>query len=125
MREEARKIFRKVVKLDEAVKIVESFCMLKEEFERIPILLAHSRVLAEDVYAKIDVPPFDRAAMDGYALKAEDTFGADEERPVKMKIVGKIEAGEIPDFEIKSGEAAEISTGAAIPKGANAVVMVE
>ncbi len=116
--------FRRLCRVEEALKnLIERLKMVEKEI--VSIYECYSRILAEDVYAKIDVPPFDRAAMDGYALKAEDTFGADEEKPVKMKIVGKIEAGEIPNFEIKSGEAAEISTGAAIPRGANAVVMVE
>ncbi|MEM2074261.1 MAG: molybdopterin-binding protein, partial [Nitrososphaeria archaeon] len=116
--------FRRLCSVEEALKnLIGRLKMVEKEV--VSIYECYSRVLAEDVYAKIDVPPFDRAAMDGYALKAEDTFWASPNNPTTLKIVGKIEAGEIPDFEIKSGEAAEISTGAAIPKGANAVVMVE
>ncbi|GBC75741.1 Molybdopterin molybdenumtransferase [archaeon HR06] len=63
--------------------------------------------------------------MDGYALRAEDTFGADEERFVELRIIGSVKAGDNPTFEIKKGEACEISTGAPIPLGANAVVMEE
>jgi putative molybdopterin biosynthesis protein len=63
--------------------------------------------------------------MDGYAVKAEDTFGAEEDNPIALKVVGKVEAGDVPAIEVERGTAVEISTGAVIPKGANAVVMVE
>ncbi|UCH37090.1 MAG: molybdopterin biosynthesis protein, partial [Candidatus Bathyarchaeota archaeon] len=83
------------------------------------------RILGEDVEAPIDVPPFDRAAMDGYAVNAQDTYSAEEDNPIHLKIVDKIEAGEQPHTTVQFGEAIEISTGAPIPKGANAIVMVE
>jgi len=73
----------------------------------------------------IDVPSFDRATMDGFAVVTEDTFSAQEDKPAKLKIVGKVEAGDEPDIEVRRGEAAEIATGAPMPKGADAVVMVE
>lgn len=85
-----------------------------------------NRVLAEDIESNIDIPPYERSAMDGYALKAEDTFGSSPKNPRKIKLVGKIEIGEKKDeLEIKNGEAIRISTGAAIPKGANAVIKIE
>ncbi|ADN49754.1 molybdopterin biosynthesis protein [Vulcanisaeta distributa] len=86
---------------------------------------SYGRVLARDVYSRIDVPPFDRATMDGFAVRAEDTFGADELNPVKLRVIGNIETGaeELP--QVNSGEAVEIATGAPMPPGANAVVMVE
>ncbi len=120
-----RKVFRQISTIEESLKAIESFCNLKREVEEIDILNATGRVLAEDVYAVVSVPPFDRATMDGYALKAEDTFGADEDNPVRLKVIGKVEAGEWPNSEVRKGEAMEISTGAVVPKGANAVVMVE
>jgi putative molybdopterin biosynthesis protein len=83
------------------------------------------RVLGEDVNAEVDVPPFDRAAMDGYAIRAEDSFGAEEDRPITLKIVGNVMAGESPTVAVALGEAVEISTGAPVPKGSNAVVMIE
>ena len=120
-----RKVFRQISTIEESLKAIESFCNLKREVEEIDILNATGRVLAEDVYAVVSVPPFDRATMDGYALKAEDTFGADEDNPVRLKVIGKVEAGEWPNSEVRKGEAMEVSTGAVVPKGANAVVMVE
>uniref|UniRef100_A0A7J2TIV0 molybdopterin molybdotransferase n=1 Tax=Archaeoglobus fulgidus TaxID=2234 RepID=A0A7J2TIV0_ARCFL len=120
-----RKVFRHISTIQEAFEAIERFCKLEREVEEVDILNATGRVLAEDVHAIASVPPFDRATMDGYALKAEDTFGADEDNPARLKIIGKIEAGEWPELEVKRGEAMEVSTGSAIPRGANAVVMVE
>jgi putative molybdopterin biosynthesis protein len=93
--------------------------------ERVPLADARGRVLAERIDAPIDVPGFDRASMDGYAVRARDTFGADEADPIVLDLVGSVHAGEEPDVEVGEGEAAEISTGAVMPPGADAVVMVE
>jgi len=91
-----------------------------------PVLQALSRVLAEDVVAPIDLPPFDRAAMDGYAVRAEDTYGARQDRPVKLKLVGRVLAGEDSShIHLGPGECVEIATGAMMPEGANAVVRAE
>lgn len=83
------------------------------------------RVLAEEVIAGSDVPPFDRAAMDGYAVKAENTFGASQGNPIYFKLVGEVSTGAKPKLKINDFEAVKIMTGAALPKGANAVVMFE
>ncbi len=83
------------------------------------------RVLAEDVISKMDVPPFDRASFDGYAVRASNTFGADEGRPVELTLVGRLRPGFWPKRRLRSGECVEISTGAPIPPGADAVVMGE
>jgi len=120
-----RKVFRDAVSIDEARKLLLNHFTPKRAVEKVPIHLAAGRVLARDVYAITDVPPFDRATMDGYAVRAEDTFTAEEDSPVILKVVGVIEAGKKPEIEIDRGEAAEIATGAMMPKGANAVVMVE
>jgi putative molybdopterin biosynthesis protein len=81
--------------------------------------------LAEDTVSTIDVPGFDRATMDGFAVKAQDTFGANEVIPKSLKLIGGVEPGEVPGFVIGEEEASEIATGAALPIGSNAVVMVE
>ncbi|NHN43246.1 molybdopterin biosynthesis protein [Halorubellus sp. JP-L1] len=86
---------------------------------------ARGRVLAERVDAGIDVPGFDRAAMDGYAVRAADTFGASETDPATLDVVGAVHAGERPAVSLESGDAVEISTGAVVPGTADAVVMVE
>ncbi|WP_158055795.1 molybdopterin biosynthesis protein [Halorussus halophilus] len=93
--------------------------------ESVPLAEARGRVLAERLDADLDVPGFDRASMDGYAVRARDTFGADETDPNPLELTGVVHAGEEPDTEVSEDEAVEISTGAVMPPGADAVVMVE
>lgn len=85
----------------------------------------HHRVISEDVYATIDLPPFDRASKDGYAVHAPDTFGASEENPVVLNLLEVIEAGQKPQKTVKPGFCSVINTGAPLPEGASGVVMVE
>jgi molybdenum cofactor synthesis domain-containing protein len=93
--------------------------------EEVALLEAHNRVLSNDVVSTLDIPPFNRSTVDGYATNAEDTFGGDENQPVKLKVSGSVIVGEQPKVVLAKGEAIEIVTGAPIPEGANAVVMVE
>ena len=88
---------------------------------------ALNMVCAEDIFAPIDLPEFDRSAVDGYAVVAEDTFGSSPNNPVELKLIGKVHAGMKPSDmpKVNRGEAVEIYTGARLPEGANAVVMVE
>lgn len=83
------------------------------------------RVLARDAVAAVDVPHFTRAAMDGYAVRAEDTFGASDASTPVLEIVGTVLPGQIPDVAVTEGRCIEIGTGAALPEGCDAVVMVE
>lgn len=82
-------------------------------------------VLAESVVAPDDVPPFANSAMDGYAVRAADTAAADERAPVHLRVVGELPAGRAPTIGVGAGEAIRIMTGAPMPSGADAVVMVE
>ncbi len=93
--------------------------------EKVDLLHAHGRVLAEDVMAPVDVPPFDRAAMDGYALMGENTFGASQGNPLYFRVVGEVIPGKSLDQGIRDNEAVKIMTGAPLPRGANAVAMFE
>jgi len=93
--------------------------------ENIALEDAHMRVLAEDIRSNLNSPPFERSAMDGYAIKAENTFGFSETNPAKFKIIDTIGAGQLSNEVVKSGQAVKISTGAPIPEGADAVVMEE
>jgi putative molybdopterin biosynthesis protein len=121
-----RKIFKTLMSIEEAIeKFYEYFKPSTIGTEEIPLEKAFGRIVSEDIIAKVDIPPFDRAAMDGYAVRAEDTYGASEDNPIRLKLLGKIEAGEKPSIEVHEGEAIEIATGAPIPKGANAVEMIE
>jgi len=117
--------FKLLMSREEALKIVLSTVKTMEKTEWFPIEESSGRVLAEDVVADKDVPPFDRAAMDGYAARAEDTYGASYTDPATIKIVGVLHAGESTDKVVKKGECVRIATGCPIPPGADAVVMVE
>lgn len=86
---------------------------------------AAGRVLAQDIAAAIDLPPFDNSSVDGFALKAADVEGADPATPRTLDVVADIPAGSSPEFTLQSGQAARIMTGAPLPAGADAVVMVE
>jgi molybdopterin molybdotransferase len=89
--------------------------------EEVALEDALGRVLAGDVRSDLDLPGFDRAAMDGYALRAADVAGA----PVALDVVGEVRAGEWPELEVGSGQAVRIMTGAPVPRGATAVQQVE
>lgn len=93
--------------------------------ERVPTLETLGRVLAEDVYAGMDIPPLTNTAMDGYAVQATDTAGASPEHPARLRIVHDLAAGYTTDVAVTSGTAIRIMTGAPIPPGADAVVRFE
>ena len=94
-------------------------------FEKVDIKEALGRVIAEDVYARRNIPPWDNSAMDGYAVIVNDVEGASKENPAVLKIIESLPAGYISESKLKSGEAIKIMTGAPMPNGADAVVMAE
>jgi molybdopterin molybdotransferase len=114
----------RMISVEEALEKVLSYVEVLEA-ERKPILDCLGQVLAEDVYSTIDIPPLDNSAMDGYALRAEDTRGASESSPRYLVVVGEVAAGSMPTKEIRPGTAIRIMTGAPLPKGADAVVRFE
>lgn len=119
-----KKGFKKLAPVSEALNAVLSEIKpLKSELVHVKDCL--NRVIFDDIVARYDTPMFDRSAMDGYAIRSEDSFGASVTDPVYLKITGRIEIGTIPDIEVKAGEAAQIMTGAALPKGTDAVIKVE
>ncbi|KGR78607.1 molybdopterin molybdotransferase MoeA [Ureibacillus sinduriensis] len=93
--------------------------------EKIPLIKAGGRYLAEDIIANQDVPAFDRSLYDGYAIMAEDTRFATKESPIELEVVGHIGAGSVFLGEIKQYQAIRIMTGAEMPKGCNAMIMLE
>ncbi|CAG0930008.1 molybdopterin molybdotransferase [Thermoflexales bacterium] len=95
------------------------------EPETVPLLEALGRVLAEEVTADTALPPFDNSAMDGYAVRAADLIGATPERPVRLPVIADIPAGHPTEVELTAGTIARITTGAVLPRGADAVVPVE
>jgi putative molybdopterin biosynthesis protein len=119
-------MFRKLLTYDEAKKAIEQHLKPRPlGIEDIPLLDSYNRVLAEDATSTLDIPPFNRSTVDGYAVKAEDTYGAEENQPIKLKVCGNVPIGELPKVAVAKGEAAEIVTGAPVPEGADAAVMVE
>ncbi|HAK87735.1 MAG TPA: molybdopterin molybdenumtransferase MoeA [Nitrospiraceae bacterium] len=93
--------------------------------ERLKIEECYNRIISVDVVAPEDLPAFSRSTVDGYALNARDTFGAKDTSPAYITVRNEIMMGTSPDFEIKTGEAAKIPTGGMMPKGADAVLMLE
>ena len=95
------------------------------DVEKTDLLYAGGRILAEEVVSDIDLPGFDRSTMDGYAVRASDTFGASESNPAYLDICGSIAMGRKPDVTVSPGKAARIATGGMLPDGADAVMMIE
>jgi len=95
------------------------------EAEPVPILHALGRVLGEDVRADTDIPPLSNSAMDGYAIRAGDTFGADPQSPARLRIIHELAAGYTTDLEVTAGVAIRIMTGAPVPRGADTVIPFE
>jgi molybdenum cofactor synthesis domain-containing protein len=119
-------MFRKLLTIEEAKSTIQRHFKPKPiGTEHIPLLQATGRILAEDVVAPLGIPPFDRSTVDGYAVRAEDTFGAEEIRPIQLRLAGTVNIGEIPQVKVTKGKVAEIVTGAPTPRGADAVVMME
>ena len=117
------KEFFKVTSLEAALQMTRTFPCVGEEV--LPLDQSVGRILSQDIVSKIDLPEFNRATMDGYAVQAQSTFGASESMPALFTIVGAIEMGEVPTVSVKAGEAVRIATGGMLPDGADSVVMLE
>jgi len=113
-----------MISVEEALEKVLNYVEVLRP-ERKPILECLGQVLAEDVCSAIDIPPLDNSAMDGYALRAEDTRAASESSPRYLVVVGEVAAGSMPTKEVRTGTAVRIMTGAPLPEGADAVVRFE
>jgi molybdopterin molybdotransferase len=116
--------FRSRTSVEDVVALIDGRTTALDP-EDIPLKEAAGRVLAVKVSARLDVPPFDRAAMDGYAVRGEETFGADPYSPAFFRIIGRSRPGRRFGGQVHCGEAVEIATGAPIPGGADTVVPVE
>src|SRR4029079_18322404 len=119
--------FLEVVSADEArTRFARHVSFAPLEGERVTLKDALGRVLAHDVIAPIDVPPFDRANVDGFAVRAADTTGATDNAPRRLRLNGEVvTCGQAPALDVGVGSATTISTGGVVPRGADAVVMVE
>ena len=116
---------RETIPLEHALDLLLRDLLPLARTERVPLDTANGRVLADAVVSDVDVPPFDRAAMDGYAVIASDTFAASRSEPATLCRVETIYTGETTTRALRGGECMEIATGAPMPPGADAVVMVE
>ena len=113
------------ISFDQALRTILENVRCINKTEKVPTVKAVGRVLARDVIAPIDLPPQDRAAVDGYAVRYEDTAGASKAEPKRLKLMGRLTAGELPGVEVKKGECLQVTTGSVMPPGADAVVLVE
>ena len=111
--------------LEEAVaRIKEQICRITDA-EICPLGEADGRILAEDITAPIDQPPFPRSPYDGYAIRSADSMGAGPDSPVVLDVAGEVDAGGWPEGPLAEGQAVRIMTGAPIPEGADAVIKQE
>src|SRR6266850_476283 len=117
--------FASTISLDEARQRLDANIRAIERTERVRLEDAAGRVAANDVASPIDVPPFARSAMDGYAVIAADTQSASRSTPAELRLLDRIYTGQISAATVARGTCAEIATGAPLPAGADAVVMVE
>nr|MBC8490613.1 molybdopterin molybdenumtransferase MoeA [Bacteroidota bacterium] len=106
-----------MIKFEEALKIVENSAFILDN-ERVDFKESLNRVLAEDIKSDIEMPPFDKSAVDGYACKKEDLFN-------ELEVIEIIPAGKVPEKDIAKNQCSKIMTGAPMPKGTDTVVMVE
>lgn len=116
---------RDTISLDEALATILESATPIARTERIPLKETGGRVIAAPPAASMDVPPFDRAAMDGYAVRAEDTFGAGRYDPKVLRSIETVHTAQVATRPVAAGECIQIATGAPMPLGADAVVMVE
>ena len=96
-----------------------------EKTEYVALTDACDRILGEDIVAQMMIPPYPKSAMDGYAVRAEDTVGADREHPVTLQVVGELFAGDCTEIPCKGGCAVRVMTGSYVPEGYDAVIRQE
>jgi molybdopterin molybdotransferase len=125
MSKSAMRPIKDTIPLQEARAIIDEAMKPIDRRERVNLMDANGRAGAADVKSTRDVPPFSRAGMDGFAVIADDTFGASRYEPKTLRVIEKVYTGEVPSKRVDSGTATEIATGAPMPAGADAVVMVE
>lgn len=111
--------------LEEAIAQIVKTCTPISQIESLPICECQGRILAGDIRSSFPVPPFDRSPLDGYALRAADTTGASKTRPVSLKVLETVMAGDVPTQALYPGACTKIMTGAMLPEGADCVIRQE
>ncbi|KAA8923066.1 MAG: molybdopterin biosynthesis protein [Thermoplasma sp.] len=119
------KVFHRLVSAEDARSMISGEIRKIMRVTEVGLEDAVGLTAAEDVFSQYDVPPFDRSEVDGFAVDHTDVEGAQEDDPVTIRIVGSISPGEIRDVRVEKGKAVYIATGSVMPKGSDAVVMVE
>ncbi|HTU01627.1 MAG TPA: gephyrin-like molybdotransferase Glp [Candidatus Sulfotelmatobacter sp.] len=119
------RLMKAFLALDEGLRILLGSASPVTRTESVPLLQAAGRVLAQPIRAEMDVPPFQRAAMDGYAVRAQDTFGAGNFNPARLRLAEVVHAADLAEHAVEAGTCIQIATGAPVPAGADAVVQVE
>ena len=118
--------FRSTTKIEDALEtILKALRKLDSSPETIPTENSLGRILGEDIVSRFDIPSYDKSAVDGYAVMAKDTFGSSTTNPVELKIIGETAAGVSSSYHLRGKEAVQVATGAHVPEGADAVIMVE
>jgi molybdopterin molybdotransferase len=118
--------FSNRIKLREAINLcLNSLNRFSVEEVKLKNTSLSKRILAENIYAKRSIPPFDRSCMDGYAVMSADTIGASENNPLLLEVIGKLEIGKVSLVSVEPGTCIWIPTGGVMPDGADAVIMVE
>ena len=113
------------IRVEQAMEQILQYTPVINETEEVELNKAGGRILAQDMVAEFNNPPFDRSPVDGYACKAEDLAGASSEHPVKLKVMEEVDAGQYSERVMESGQAVRIMTGAAIPKGCDCCIFQE
>lgn len=113
------------ISVEQAMEQILQYTPVINKTEEVELNKAGGRILAQDMVAEFNNPPFDRSPVDGYACKAEDLAGASSEHPVKLKVMEEIDAGQYSERVVESGQAVRIMTGAAIPKGCDCCIFQE
>ena len=108
----------------ELLDLIRKYCLPLVN-ESVDLKHLGGRILAEPICSELDVPNFDRSAMDGYALKAEETFGASKYTPLSFEVVGEVTPGTRFEQTVDSGQAVRIMTGGPVPDGADAILVAE
>lgn len=118
--------FFDLVSVEEArKKLLEVFKDYVFGNEKVSLIEANNRILAEDIYSEVNLPDFNRSTVDGFAIKTEDSHGANQSIPSLLNILGEVEMGKKAEFKVDSGQAVYVPTGGMIPEGADGVVMIE
>ncbi|MFX0003513.1 MAG: molybdopterin molybdotransferase MoeA [Candidatus Hodarchaeota archaeon] len=117
--------FLKTISVEEFRRILDSIHRIEIEEEMVNLDNSFNRVISKDIISKINVPHFRKSRMDGFAVIAEDTFGAEEDNIIELELIETIQAGDIPQKRINKGQCSYVATGAALPENSNAILMVE